>query len=96
MEADAQARTLAYRTDASALQLSDQCAEKFEVPDPQNYGLFVHVDGDKQLQLADDALPHRIKSHLLTKEAKVTFHFIYKPRGSQETPVPIIKDPDIL
>ncbi|KAL8169026.1 UNVERIFIED_CONTAM: Ras and Rab interactor 3 [Gekko kuhli] len=94
-EADATTRTLAYRTDATAQQLTEQCAVKFEVPEPQDYGLFVQV-GDKSLQLAEDALPHRIKSHLLNKDPKATFHFIFKQISSQETPVPIIKEPDNL
>ncbi|XP_062974555.1 ras and Rab interactor 3 [Elgaria multicarinata webbii] len=95
MEADAKTRTLAYRTDSTTHQLNQQCAEKFEVSEPQNYGLFVHVD-DKTMQLDEDALPHRIKSHLLNKETKPTFQFIYKPTGGEETPVPIIKEPDVL
>ncbi|XP_053232449.1 ras and Rab interactor 3 isoform X1 [Podarcis raffonei] len=95
MEAEANTRTLAYRTDSTTHQLNQQCAEKFEVPEPQNYGLFVQVD-DKNLRLDDDALPHRIKSHLLSKEPKPTFHFIYKEMGGEEPPVPIIKDPDVL
>ncbi|XP_015282635.1 PREDICTED: ras and Rab interactor 3 [Gekko japonicus] len=94
-EADAMTRTLAYRTDATAQQLTEQCAVKFEVPEPQDYGLFVQVD-NKSLQLAEDSLPHRIKSHLLNKDPKATFHFIYKQISSQETPVPIIKEPDNL
>ncbi|XP_061467975.1 ras and Rab interactor 3 isoform X2 [Rhineura floridana] len=95
MEAEAKTRTLAYRTDSTTHQLIQQCAEKFEVPEPLNYRLFVHVD-DKRLQLDDDALPHCFKSHLLNKEPKPTFHFIYKQMGSEEPPVPIIKHPDVL
>ncbi|KAJ7345118.1 hypothetical protein JRQ81_001068 [Phrynocephalus forsythii] len=95
LEVDSKTRTLAYRIDSTAHQLSQQCAEKFEVSEPQNYGLFVQVDG-QSMQLDGDALPHRIKSHLLNKEPKPMFHFIYKQTGSEETPVPIIKDPDVL
>nr|XP_056707812.1 ras and Rab interactor 3 [Euleptes europaea] len=92
-EADAMTRTLAYRTDATAQQLTEQCAAKFEVLEPQDYGLFVQM-GEKSLQLAEDALPHRIKSHLLNKDPKETFLFIYKQISGQETPV--IKEPDDL
>nr|XP_008110428.1 PREDICTED: ras and Rab interactor 3 [Anolis carolinensis] len=95
MEADSKTRTLAYRTDSTTHQLSQQCAEKFEVSEPQDYGLFVQVD-DKSMRLDDDALPHHIKSHLLNKEPKPTFYFIYKQVGSEETTVPVIKDPDAL
>uniref|UniRef100_A0ACB8G5H8 Uncharacterized protein n=2 Tax=Sphaerodactylus townsendi TaxID=933632 RepID=A0ACB8G5H8_9SAUR len=94
-EADTKTRTLAYRTDAKTQQLTEQCAAKFEVSNPQDYGLFVQVN-DKSLQLAEDALPHVIKSHLLNKEPKETFHFIYKQISSQETPIPVIKEPDNL
>ncbi|XP_060118374.1 ras and Rab interactor 3 [Heteronotia binoei] len=95
LEADAMTRTLAYRTDATTQQLTEQCAVKYEVLEPQDYGLFVQVD-DKSLWLAEDALPHRIKSHLLNKDPKATFHFIYKQISSQETPIPVIKEPDDL
>ncbi|XP_054828099.1 ras and Rab interactor 3 isoform X2 [Eublepharis macularius] len=94
-EVNATPRTLAYRTDATVEQLTQQCAEKFEVSEPQDYGLFVQVD-NKSLRLAKDALAHRIKSHLLNKDPKATFHFIYKQIDSQETPDPIIKEPDDL
>ncbi|XP_053125626.1 ras and Rab interactor 3 [Hemicordylus capensis] len=95
MEADTQTRTLAYRTDSTTHQLTQQCADKFEVSEPLNFGLFLYMD-DQILQLDDDALPHRIKSHLLNKEPKPNFHFIYKPVDSEETPVAIIKEPDAL
>ncbi|XP_067403163.1 ras and Rab interactor 3 isoform X2 [Emydura macquarii macquarii] len=95
LEADAMTRTLATRTDTTAQQLGQQCAEKFEVSDPQNHGLFVHVD-DKCLQLADDAHPLHIKSYLLKSEPKKDFHFIYKLICSEETQVPVIREPDFL
>ncbi|XP_058018582.1 ras and Rab interactor 3 isoform X4 [Ahaetulla prasina] len=95
MEAEAKTRTLAYRTDSTTHQLIQQCAEKFEVSEPQDYGLFVQVD-NKTMQMDDDALPHQIKSHLLNKEPMLTFCFIYKQLGGEESPVPIIKDTDAL
>lgn len=95
MEADTTTRTLAYRTDATAQQLTEQCAVKFGVQEPQDYSLFVQVD-DKSLRLAEDALPHSIKSYLLNKDPKANFSFFYKQISSQETPVPVIKEPDDL
>ncbi|XP_030414747.1 ras and Rab interactor 3 [Gopherus evgoodei] len=95
LEIGAQKRTMASRIDTTAQQLGQQCAEKFEVSDPQNYGLFVHVD-DKCLQLADDAQPHYIKSYLLKSEPKKDFHFIYKLLCKEETQIPVIKEPDFL
>uniref|UniRef100_A0A7M4ELN1 Ras and Rab interactor 3 n=1 Tax=Crocodylus porosus TaxID=8502 RepID=A0A7M4ELN1_CROPO len=95
MEPESQTRTLASRNDTTTLQLGQQCAEKFEVSDPQDYGLFVEVD-NRCLQLADDAFPHHIKSYLLKFEPKKDFHFIYKAKASEETQVLVIKEPDFL
>ncbi|KAG8126440.1 hypothetical protein E2320_021593, partial [Naja naja] len=83
------------RASQSSVQLIQQCAEKFEVSEPQDYGLFVQVD-NKTMQMDDDALPHQIKSHLLNKEPRLTFCFIYKQLSGEESPVPIIKDTDAL
>ncbi|XP_070609687.1 ras and Rab interactor 3 [Erythrolamprus reginae] len=95
MEVDAKTRTLAYRTDSTTHLLIQQCAEKFEVSEPQDYGLFLQVD-NKTMQMDDDALPYQIKSHLLNKEPRLTFCFIYKQLGGEESPVPVIKDTDAL
>ncbi|NWS73028.1 RIN3 protein, partial [Crotophaga sulcirostris] len=93
LEMGAQSRTLASRSDTTAEQLSQQCAEKFEVSHPKDYGLFVYVD-DRWLQLDKDALPHRIKSSLLKSETKKDFHFIYKPIDHKTPAVPIVKESD--
>ncbi|XP_032045366.1 ras and Rab interactor 3 [Aythya fuligula] len=91
LEIGAQSRTLASRSDTTAEQLSQQCAEKFEVSHPKDYGLFVYVD-DQWLQLDKEALPHHIKASLLKSETKKDFHFIYKPIDHKKPPVPIVKD----
>ncbi|NXM70460.1 RIN3 protein, partial [Serilophus lunatus] len=93
LEIGAQSRTLASRSDTTAEKLSQQCAEKFEVSHPKDYGLFVYVD-DQWLQLDKDALPHHIKSSLLKSETKKEFHFIYKPIDPKSPPVPIVKESD--
>ncbi|NXM88947.1 RIN3 protein, partial [Oenanthe oenanthe] len=93
LEVSGQSRTLASRRDTTAEQLSQQCAEKFEVPHPKDYGLFVYVD-DQWLQLDKDALPHHIKASLLKSETKKDFHFIYKPIDHKTPPVPIVKESD--
>ncbi|NXO61038.1 RIN3 protein, partial [Aramus guarauna] len=93
LEIGAQSRTLASRNDTTTEQLSQQCAEKFEVSHPNDYGLFVYVD-DQWLQLDKDALPHHIKASLLKSEAKKDFHFIYKPIDHKSPPVPIVKGSD--
>ncbi|NXD34288.1 RIN3 protein, partial [Copsychus sechellarum] len=93
LEVSGQSRTLASRRDTTAEQLSQQCAEKFEVPHPKDYGLFVYVD-DQWLQLDKDALPHHIKASLLKSETKKDFHFIYKSIDHKTPPVPIVKESD--
>ncbi|NXK21087.1 RIN3 protein, partial [Arenaria interpres] len=93
LEIGAQSRTLASRSDTTAEQLSQQCAEKFEVSDPKDYGLFVYVD-NQWLQLHKDALPHHIKASLLKSETKKDFHFIYKPIEHKTPPVPTVKESD--
>ncbi|XP_068004904.1 ras and Rab interactor 3 [Melanerpes formicivorus] len=93
LEIGAQSRTLASRNDTTAEQLSQQCAEKFEVSHPKDYGLFVYVD-DQWLQLDKDALPHHIKASLLKCETKKDFHFIYKPIDHGSLPVPIVNESD--
>ncbi|KAJ6661820.1 hypothetical protein lerEdw1_012991 [Lerista edwardsae] len=95
MEADNQTRTLAYQTDSTTQSLTQQCAEKFDVSEPQDFGLFILVD-NKSLLLDNEALPYRIKSHLLNKDPKPTFQFIYKQIGGEETSVPIIKEADVV
>ncbi|NXN11174.1 RIN3 protein, partial [Indicator maculatus] len=93
LEIGAQSRTLASRNDTTAERLSQQCAEKFEVSHPKDYGLFVYVD-DQWLQLHKDALPHHIKASLLKCETKKDFHFIYKPIDHGTLPVPIVNESD--
>ncbi|XP_036591357.1 ras and Rab interactor 3 [Trichosurus vulpecula] len=95
LEPDNQARTLASKSDTLAEQLRAQCAEKFEVAQPQDHRLFVLVDG-KCFQLADDSLPHHIKAYLLKSEPKRDFHFIYKEMDRGDTQTPIVKDPNFL
>ncbi|NXW87470.1 RIN3 protein, partial [Alopecoenas beccarii] len=93
LQIGAQSRTLASRNDTTAEQLSQQCAEKFEVSHPKDYRLFVYVD-DQWLQLDKNALPHHIKASLLKSETKKDFHFIYKPIDHRTAPVPIVKESD--
>uniref|UniRef100_A0A8C0I853 Ras and Rab interactor 3 n=1 Tax=Bubo bubo TaxID=30461 RepID=A0A8C0I853_BUBBB len=92
LEIGAQSRTLASRNDTTAEQLSQQCAEKFEVSHPKDYGLFVYVD-DQWLQLDKDALPHHIKASLLKSETKKDFYFIYKPIDHKTPPSPLCTRP---
>ncbi|XP_073465934.1 ras and Rab interactor 3 isoform X3 [Aquarana catesbeiana] len=91
-ELEVNTRTLATKPDTRVAQVLQQCMEKFEVSDPQKYGLFVLIN-EQFYRLADDALPQQVKSRLLKNEQKLDFHFLYKTAGEQDTPV---KDLDFL
>uniref|UniRef100_G3TNZ6 Ras and Rab interactor 3 n=1 Tax=Loxodonta africana TaxID=9785 RepID=G3TNZ6_LOXAF len=99
LEPEQQSRTLASRADTPAQALCEQCAEKFEVAQPQDHRLFVLVDG-RCFQLADEALPHRIKGYLLRSEPKRDFHFVYRPLdgggGSGSPPCLVVREPNFL
>ncbi|XP_036267464.1 ras and Rab interactor 3 isoform X1 [Pipistrellus kuhlii] len=99
LEPEQQARTLASRADTAAAALCAQCAEKFEVPQPQDHRLFVLVDG-RCFQLADEALPHHIKGYLLRSEPKRDFHFVYRPLdsggGGGDPPCLVVREPNFL
>nr|KAF6502320.1 Ras and Rab interactor 3 [Molossus molossus] len=98
LEPEQQSRTLASRADTLASALCAQCAEKFEVLQPQDYRLFVLVEG-RCFQLADEALPHHIKGYLLRSEPKRDFHFVYRPLdcgGSGDPPCLVVREPNFL
>uniref|UniRef100_A0A8C0LXW8 Ras and Rab interactor 3 n=1 Tax=Canis lupus familiaris TaxID=9615 RepID=A0A8C0LXW8_CANLF len=99
LEPERQARTLASRADTPAEALCAQCAEKFEVPRPQDHRLFVLVDG-RCFLLADEALPHRIKGYLLRSEPKRDFHFVYRPLdgggAAGGPPCLVVREPNFL
>ncbi|XP_069853798.1 ras and Rab interactor 3-like isoform X1 [Dipodomys merriami] len=99
LEPEQQSRTLASRADTAAQVLCAQCAEKFEVLQPEDHRLFVLVDG-RCFQLADEALPHHIKGYLLRSEPKRDFHFVYRPLdgggGSASPPCLVVREPNFL
>ncbi|XP_053784336.1 ras and Rab interactor 3 [Desmodus rotundus] len=98
LEPEHQSRTLASRADTLAAALCTQCAEKFEVAQPQDHKLFVLVDG-RCFQLADDSLPHHIKGYLLRSEPKRDFQFVYRPLdggGSGDPPCLVVQEPNFL
>ncbi|XP_053566215.1 ras and Rab interactor 3, partial [Bombina bombina] len=91
-ELDSRTRTLVSKPDTSVALVLQQCAEKFEVSEPQKYGLFVMVE-DRTLRLDENAFPHQVKSNLLKNEQKVDFHFLYKQTSSEDV---VVKDTDFL
>ncbi|XP_044127611.1 ras and Rab interactor 3 isoform X1 [Bufo gargarizans] len=82
-ELDSKTRTLATKPDMSVAEVVCQCAEKFEVSEPDKYGLFVLVN-DRCVRLADDAFPQQVKCRLLKNEQKLDFHFLYKRTSAQD------------
>ncbi|XP_072346140.1 ras and Rab interactor 2 [Scyliorhinus torazame] len=60
------------------------CAEKFEVPDPEDYRLFVVRDGSYQL-LEEDSCPQKVKEEMRQKGV-APFHFVYAPKDRDELP----------
>ncbi|MGH0154520.1 UNVERIFIED_CONTAM: hypothetical protein FKN15_029848 [Acipenser sinensis] len=62
---------------------SVQCAEKFEVPEPERYGLCVLVEGIYQ-QLGPQELPLTVKVTFHHSEPKKEYYFVYKPVSSEE------------
>lgn len=98
LEPERQSRTLASRADTLAAALCAQCADKFEVAQPQDHRLFVLVDG-RCFRLADEALPHHIKGYLLRSEPKRDFHFVYRPLdggGGRDPPCLVVREPNFL
>ncbi|XP_018085927.1 ras and Rab interactor 3 isoform X2 [Xenopus laevis] len=90
-ELDSKSRTLVIKPDTNVELLLQDCAEKFQVLDP-NYGLYVQVN-EHSVRLADDALPHHIKSNLLKSDQKLDFHFVYKLTSASDN---VVKELDFL
>uniref|UniRef100_S4RNL2 Ras and Rab interactor 2 n=1 Tax=Petromyzon marinus TaxID=7757 RepID=S4RNL2_PETMA len=74
-------KTLSTHPYATTDEVSRLCADKFRVPDPANFGLFLLVDGTWQ-QLAGDTHPLKIKAELHSKERLQPFFFIYRRLGT--------------
>ncbi|XP_077124058.1 ras and Rab interactor 3 isoform X2 [Ranitomeya variabilis] len=83
-DSNSQTRTLATKPDTNVAEVAKQCAEKFEVSQAENYGLFVQVN-ERCIRLLEDAFPQQVKSQLLKNEQKLDFHFVYRQRSAQDT-----------
>ncbi|KAK6479127.1 ras and Rab interactor 3-like [Huso huso] len=82
-EAGSNTKTLGARPDTTAQDLCRQCAEKFEVLEPERYGLCVLVEGIYQ-QLGPQELPLTVKATFHHSEPKKEYYFVYKPVSSEE------------
>ncbi|KAI4813019.1 hypothetical protein KUCAC02_024373, partial [Chaenocephalus aceratus] len=78
------AKTLQVRPYASVDEVCRLCAQKFKVSDPQNYGLFLVMEGTSQ-QLAPDTHPQKIKAELHSRSQATPFHFVFR---KVQRPVP--------
>ncbi|KAM8859812.1 ras and Rab interactor 2 isoform 2-T4 [Spinachia spinachia] len=71
------AKTLQVRPYASVEEVCRLCAQKLKVPDPENYGLFLLMEGSSQ-QLAADIHPQKIKAELHSRSQSTPFHFVFR------------------
>ncbi|XP_040905445.1 ras and Rab interactor 2-like [Toxotes jaculatrix] len=71
------AKTLQVRPYATVEEVCQLCAQKFKVSDPQNYGLFLLMEGSSQ-QLAPDTHPQKIKAELHSRSQAAPFHFVFR------------------
>lgn len=71
------AKTLQVRPYATTEEVSQLCALKFKVSDPENYALFLLTEGSSQ-QLARDTHPQKIKAELHSRLQATPFHFVYR------------------
>ena len=78
------AKTLQVRPYATIEEVCQLCAQKFKVSDPQNYGLFLLMEGSSQ-QLAPDTYPQKIKAELHSRPQAAPFHFVFRRVANSST-----------
>lgn len=71
------AKTLQVRPYATVEEVCQLCAQKFKVSDPEDYGLFLLMEGSSQ-QLAPDTHPQKIKAELHSRPQAPPFHFVFR------------------
>nr|XP_046256967.1 ras and Rab interactor 2-like isoform X2 [Scatophagus argus]XP_046256968.1 ras and Rab interactor 2-like isoform X2 [Scatophagus argus] len=71
------AKTLQVRPYTTVEEVCQLCAHKFKVSDPENYGLFLVMEGSSQ-QLAPDTHPQKIKAELHSRTQAPSFHFVFR------------------
>lgn len=91
LEAGSNTKTLGARPNTTAQDLCNQCAEKFEVLDPESYCLSVLVEGHYK-HLTPEEFPLTIKSTLHHSEPRKEYYFVYRhgrwpePESVDQTP----------
>ncbi|XP_033469402.2 ras and Rab interactor 2-like [Epinephelus lanceolatus] len=78
------AKTLQVRPYATVEEVCQLCAQKFKVSDPENYGLFLLMEGSSQ-QLAPDTHPQKIKAELHSRSQATPFHFVFRRIANSNT-----------
>ncbi|KAJ8341883.1 hypothetical protein SKAU_G00341740 [Synaphobranchus kaupii] len=81
-DAGADPKTLCVCPNTTVRDLCVQCAGKFEVADPESYGLWVQVEGEGR-QLGLDELPLSVKSDLHYARPHREFCFVYRPERAE-------------
>ncbi|KAM8945482.1 ras and Rab interactor 2 [Pelodytes ibericus] len=70
-------KTLIVKPYTTTEDVCQMCAQRFNVEDPANYGLFLYID-DTWQQLSEDTYPQKIKAELHSRPQLQVFHFVYK------------------
>ncbi|KAG8550105.1 hypothetical protein GDO81_028797 [Engystomops pustulosus] len=70
-------KTLIVKPYTTTDDVCQMCAQRFNVKDPENYGLFLYID-DTWQQLSEDTYPQKIKAELHSRPNLQVFHFVYK------------------
>ncbi|XP_069810263.1 ras and Rab interactor 2 [Dendropsophus ebraccatus] len=77
VESGCTGKTLIVRPYNTTDDVCQMCAQRFNVKDPENYGLFLYIDETWQ-QLSEDTYPQKIKAELHSRPNLQVFHFVYK------------------
>ncbi|XP_072348448.1 ras and Rab interactor 3 isoform X2 [Scyliorhinus torazame] len=90
LELGSNIKTFGVSAETTADKLSSQCADKFGVPEGEGHYLHLVVE-EKSLQLAAEAIPHRLKNILHKSQPRKDYYFIYKQidQAEQTTNPPI-------
>lgn len=89
------AKTLQVRPYATVEEVCQLCAQKFKVSDPENYSLFLLMEGSSQ-QLAPDTHPQKIKAELHSRPQVAPFHFVFRrvAKGNTSSSAPLDPTPN--
>lgn len=90
------AKTLRVAPYATVEEVCQLCAQKFKVSEPEQYGLFLVMEGSSQ-QLAPDNHPQKIKAELHSHSQVGHFHFVFRriADGSTSHSTPNLNNPTV-